>query len=130
MEKIINKAIENIPKKEFDHFKKVYNSIDNKKLDDNQIKMLLISVRYKNPICQNCKNKGKDLFLKFFLCNKCKLVFYCSEECQQNNFIKHKKYCCNIDFDYKLEDDFYIPVILKIEMNKKSEGNEIKDEKN
>lgn len=42
--------------------------------------------------CFNCdKIESKDQ--KFLICDGCKMAFYCSKECQKNNWKNHKKYC-------------------------------------
>lgn len=40
-----------------------------------------------NIICENCEN------LSYSCCGKCKIVNYCSSQCQKKNWSIHKKFC-------------------------------------
>lgn len=42
-------------------------------------------------LCFNCNKEGTN----YSKCSKCKCAFYCSRECQQNDWIEHK-YNCNL----------------------------------
>ena len=46
-----------------------------------------------NLICANC-NSSEQEPIKFKKCNSCRLVHYCSEECQKIHWKIHKKDCC------------------------------------
>ena len=45
-----------------------------------------------NEVCANCGKAAVD-DVKLLLCNACKLVKYCSVECQRNHRKQHKKAC-------------------------------------
>lgn len=40
-------------------------------------------------VCKSCKKMGKDLKI----CTGCRLAWYCSSECQKNDWKVHKPYC-------------------------------------
>lgn len=45
-------------------------------------------------VCQHCFNRWSPLNeSKFKLCSKCRLVRYCSKECQSNDWQQHKMTC-------------------------------------
>ena len=46
---------------------------------------------HKLSVCSNCLAIGFQKTLK--RCNGCRLVDYCSKECQKNNWSKHKHFC-------------------------------------
>lgn len=45
-----------------------------------------------NNTCQECLVKASDN-TKLSVCSACRVVFYCSKECQQINWKYHKRYC-------------------------------------
>lgn len=89
----------------------------------------IASYRRSNKKCNHCKKE----FSKKRTCSKCRLVFYCNEECQKKHWKKHKEYCCKkyckiesipyviTDFrysimwawDFKKEEPMYYPMIKK-----------------
>lgn len=51
-------------------------------------------------ICEGCKNEPNSTSLSFSLlrlCTGCRVVRYCSKECQKNDFSKHKLCCRKIN---------------------------------
>lgn len=46
-------------------------------------------LRLTQPVCSNC---GCLENLK--ICQKCKLTFYCSHECQRVHWVDHRNWCC------------------------------------
>lgn len=59
------------------------------------IKMLCPNVQQYSPpdSCMECGKKPSDTKLLF--CSRCKMVPYCSKECQATNWSKHKKRECS-----------------------------------
>ena len=56
------------------------------------------------PICQTCSKAGTAL-LK---CATCKVVYYCSKECQQLHWSAHKRHCKEVKRSlalYKVEEE-------------------------
>lgn len=56
-----------------------------------------------NQVCHNCGKNARQGFRKIvpdnypylFECNNCKMTYYCSKECQENDWNIHKNWCCN-----------------------------------
>lgn len=42
--------------------------------------------------CRNCDAKSNNLLL----CSRCQLIYYCSKECQLEDWKSHKKDCCTV----------------------------------
>jgi hypothetical protein len=64
----------------------VFDTIDECKTGVKYIQQYYIE---KRKICDFCK---KQAFTK---CSRCKQIYYCSSECQKNDWCKHKKLCKN-----------------------------------
>jgi len=65
-------------------------------------------------VCFNCKERCN------LLCNRCKKTYFCSKECINKSWIKHKNFCfdkINYDKMEKLKNDIYNTIIKKIEGN-------------
>jgi hypothetical protein len=45
--------------------------------------------------CAQCKRMNSDDEPKFPLCTGCRIVYYCSEECQRSAWSAHKSFCRN-----------------------------------
>lgn len=54
---------------------------------DSEIKIFNFVPTY-DPWCLNCSNKASK-----YRCNRCKSVFFCSEKCQKETWLVHKKHC-------------------------------------
>ena len=42
--------------------------------------------------CMTCK-KGEEKNVKLNRCSRCKVVYYCNQECQKQDFARHQKEC-------------------------------------
>ena len=42
--------------------------------------------------CRNCFKNEKDDGIKALRCSRCKKVYYCSRECQKEDYKRHKRY--------------------------------------
>lgn len=64
-----------------------------KEVSEHEARIMTAKIRWDNRICNECRDKSD--ILKLFFCDKCYLVQYCSEECQEHNLLQHQKKCCN-----------------------------------
>ena len=53
----------------------------------------MLKNNFENRLCDYCDSKKR----KMKLCNGCLNVFYCSQDCQNSGWKKHKSYCIRID---------------------------------
>lgn len=111
MEEKINKIIKNIPEKEYNHYYNAYKEL-NPDINEKETRIMMLKVKYANSICQNCKTKGINVLLH--LCKECRLVFYCSDYCEDEDSKKHSLYCCNLNFDYNPKNDLYASVLINL----------------
>jgi hypothetical protein len=88
---------------------------DLEELTDSKLRLLIAKNRWLNPICHGCMNNRKGT--AFFPCDKCYLVFYCTEMCRYYHVLKgHFKTCCNPDAPLDVNCP-YRPVIVDIGEN-------------
>jgi hypothetical protein len=63
-------------------------------MDIKKLSFALSYVKHANPICRPCgKNPTQNPEIKFKRCGTCQTVYYCSRECQRNDWKKHKEIC-------------------------------------
>ena len=62
--------------------------------------------------CSNCQ-KQEDLTSKqlFYICSKCNITSYCSQECQRADWKKHKKMCKEYSVGIKLDRPNRVPAV-------------------
>jgi len=60
-------------------------------LNKDDIGNMLVLLRFRNSICDNCLKKGDT---PLYLCADCKLTFYCSTDCKKAHAEAHAKRCC------------------------------------
>jgi hypothetical protein len=58
-------------------------------LSEEDIRKRYVASSWRNRECKVCFWTAS----KLLICGKCYLVFYCSEECQKADWIRHKKEC-------------------------------------
>lgn len=98
----------NVPKEQIENskekirkVKEAYNKPQLNKMGDAEIATMIVALRLTNPKCAKCLKPELDY--KFKRCGKCKIVLYCSRECQNEHWKSgHKKEC----FDHK-EKEFW-----------------------
>lgn len=93
-------------------------------------KQFILTV-WSHKICANCKNHSHDII--YFPCQKCWLVFYCSEKCEQEDVHIHCSECQNSNLPYsKIRDTNKIciwkkkPLPVNFEKSTKINGKNVK----
>lgn len=66
-------------------------------MSDAELKIRLVHSRWYNPLCHNCHYKTDVRKLK--RCKGCKLVWYCDEKCQKENWKLHKPLCTSTQIE-------------------------------
>lgn len=99
----INHAMNKLPQADVEYVKEIMAHANNLAIakgksnenlrSDIDIRLMIVTNRYNNKICDTCYDKKNPDILK--ACVKCKLTFYCSKECQLKAWPKHKLWCCN-----------------------------------
>jgi hypothetical protein len=107
-EETMRRAIHNLPPSEIMYNAMFIHNVVPSGIDDD-IATLLVQLRYSSAECNYCRKKGT---MKFKRCEKCFLVFYCSNDCQKKDTFKHQEYCCNEKYDYLPEKDIYKIVFI------------------
>ena len=76
---------------------------------------IIAAVHLGNPMCHQCQKANyKDKNVTLTPCEKCCLVFYCSDKCRQDHADEHAKMCCNPDATFDAENDPYRPAFVKL----------------
>ncbi|GFH61354.1 hypothetical protein CTEN210_17830 [Chaetoceros tenuissimus] len=58
-------------------------------------------------LCANCLKTEVDIGFKVRMCSKCNVAYYCSRECQVEDWPKHKRICKqNCEFEKNIERSF------------------------
>lgn len=86
--------VENMPSSECTYCMTMMGKSDMSDKEYMHLKIGLTMNRISNRICNNqtCFDKSNPSSLRW--CSKCKMAFYCSEDCQVADWPIHKKWCC------------------------------------
>lgn len=87
---IYREAIENVPDADIDFItSSIPNAVEIEAL------MSVVNNLLLGAICEECGNKSRPQDL--YLCNACKLAWYCNEQCRVMHHDIHIKRCCKAD---------------------------------
>lgn len=96
---LLAEANQHVPQADVDLFRHAAGTPDAfdkvKNMTEDEVRTVLVSLRYSNSICDKCWKKGPNV--KLLVCAACKLVFYCSEACRAGHTEKHAQRCCKPD---------------------------------
>jgi len=101
-----------VPISEIEHILNYMIQIENKSQEEifipeniNKAGITFLQCRLMNQVCHGCGKNSRRGFLKvipedypkLLMCDKCKMTYYCSKECQEKDWSKHKEWCCNVN---------------------------------
>lgn len=84
---IASTLIDNVPQRDVDEIMSKAES--GTAFDEKTVRHAIAFIRKTNRICKRCGIT--DVHLK--CCSKCKIVYYCSQECQKQHWPSHKREC-------------------------------------
>lgn len=111
LESFVSRAAANIPKNEVIYVREKLKMINQsmgdigKSLaipDENYIRRARALNRLSHKRCHFCLAKSGDILhsnqlVALQICQRCLLVYYCSDACRDNDIEKHSGWCCNQD---------------------------------